>query len=170
MTDELLNLTHPCRTALAAIELDPLDLSPEVSAHLQSCPACTEARVQWLAQEDPMSALAPAGYFEQLPARVLRKLPPRLQAPKRHPFLWAAAVMLLGAGVGGGFMAGRAQRNPVVEAALPRTPADVLEINQPDAPFRETDEVLTEMEQLSPEQMQALLEKLKENQPTPDAP
>lgn len=171
MSQDFQNLPEPCRATLAAVEQDPLDLSPETFAHVRACPACAEARVLLLAQEESVQALAPASYFEQLPARVLRKLPPaRSQATTSRPFLWAAAVMLLGATTLGGFMAGRANRNPVVEAALPRTAADVQEASQADAPFHEKDEVLTEMEQLSPEQVQALIDKLKEKQPHTETP
>lgn len=165
MNLEVPNLPAACRQALAALELDALEPDPETSAHLRQCEACAEARVHWLAQEDVVPALAPAGYFENLPGRVLRKLPvPRGSSPAR-PYLWAAAAMLLGAATLGGFMAGRANRNPVVEAGLPRTPADVQESTVPDAPFHEKEEVLTEMEQLSPEQVKALVDKLKQPQP-----
>jgi hypothetical protein len=170
MTHELSHLPEPCRVALAAIEQAPLDLPAEASAHLRGCSACAEARVHWLAQEDALPVLAPKEYFEQLPARVLRKLPSKAKGSRSHPFLWAAAAMLLGAATLGGFMAGRANRNPMVEAALPRTPSEVQETSQADAPFHEKDEVLTEMERLSPEQVQALLDKLKEKSPSTESP
>ena len=160
MNQEIQNLPVACRQALAAIELNPLDLEAESSTHLQHCAACAETRVQWLAQEHVAQALAPAGYFENLPARVLRKLPARPKPVLARPYLWAAAAMLLGAATLGGFMAGRANRNPVVEAGLPRTPAEIQEVNLPDAPFHEKEEVLTEMEQLSAEQVKALVDKL----------
>ena len=125
MTEALTHLPETCRSALAAIEGDPLNLPREVADHLRACHACTEARVQWLAQEEAVPALAPAGYFEALPSRVLRKLPSKSPSSKSRPLLWSAAAMLLGAAALGGFLAGRANRNPVVEATLPRTPADV---------------------------------------------
>lgn len=168
MTDDLTRLPLPCQRTLAALEQDPLNLQPEAAAHLKACPACAEARILWLAQADADFGVAPAGYFEQLPARVLRKLPAKGQAWKPRPFLWAAAALLLGAGTLGGFLAGRANRNPVVEATLPRSPAEVQELNQADTPFQEKDEVLTEMEQLTPEQLKALAAKLKATPATPD--
>lgn len=170
MNPDLLNVPDACRAALAALEQDPLDLAPEVAAHLKACPACAEARVLWLAQEDASPALAPAGYFSHLPDRVMAKLPPKAPAKRAHPFLWAAAATLLGAAALGGFMAGRANRTPVVEASLPHAPAEVHEANQPEAPFQEKEEVLTEIEALSPEQIQALAAKLKATKSRTETP
>lgn len=169
MTQDLHHFPPSCQTVLTALAEDPLDLAPETAAHLRGCAACAETRVQWLAQQEGPATLAPAGYFDQLPSRVLRKLPAKSPARVSRPYLWAAAAMLLGAATLGGFMAGRANRNPVVEAKLPPTPADVQEVNQGDAPFHEKEEVLTEMEQLSPDQVKALLARLKDQQPKTDA-
>jgi hypothetical protein len=154
-------LPETCRQALVALEQDALDLAPEVAAHLRACPACAEARVMWLAQEEVAPALAPAGYFERLPARITAKLPTRVKPLNLRPWLWAAAAVLLMAGLTGGFLAGRAHRQPVVEASLPQPPAEVREVNQ-DLPFQEQDEVLGEADRLTPEQLQALMERLNE--------
>ena len=151
----------PCQQALAALEHDPLAPPPEVSEHLRTCAACAEARVLWLAQEDAAPALAPAGYFERLPGRVAAKLPTRPRSLSPRPWLWAAAAALLLAGVAGGFLAGRAHRAPVVEASLPQPAPEVRE-DVHEQPFRDQDEVLGEADRLTPEQLQALMDKLSE--------
>lgn len=151
-------MSERCQHALKAIEADPLDLPEEVLDHLRTCVACREARVHWLAQEEVPVALAPAGYFEHLPQRVLRKLPAR-RGPRHHAFLWlAAAGLALALGVGG-YLAGRAQRAPMVEASLDTTPADLSEL-LPETPFDEGDEVLSQFSDLSPEEAEAVLQRL----------
>jgi len=148
-----------CLEALAAIEADPLDLPGPVEAHLRGCPACSEARVSWLAMEDAPPAQAPAGYFDHLPGRILRKLPTR---PRRslHLGLWAmAAGLLMAVGVGG-FWLGRANQQPLVEAAV--TPATVeAPAALPDTPFMEGEDEVAQLRKLSPEEAKALLDGLE---------
>lgn len=167
MTEPRLDLPEACRAALEAIQADPLTLPPAARAHLRTCPSCAEARVQWLALEEAPAALAPAGYFERLPARILRKLPARRGSRRVHPALWAAAAaLMLGLGVGG-FLLGRIHRAPVVEATLPRTPAELKEV-APDTPFLEADDGVTQLRQLTPEEAEAVLKRLESapaNQP-----
>lgn len=165
MSEALIPLPEACEAALAAIERDPLDLPPEIRAHLRGCPACAEARVQWLALEDAPQALAPAGYFDRLPARVLRKLPARTGLLHRpHKLLWAAAAVLLMSGVGvGGFWLGKANRNPLVEAALPRTPGEAQELIT-DAPFQENEDAMSQLSTLSQEEAEAVLNRLEASQ------
>lgn len=145
---------------LAALEADPLNLPPDVEALVRRDPALAELRVQWLALEEAPAPLAPAGYFERLPGRVLGKLPgqPRRLAVRPTPLLWAAAAAALLAIGAGGFLAGRANRQPLVEAKAPEAPARYA---VGDAPFQETDDLLAQADQLSPEQLQALVKRLE---------
>jgi hypothetical protein len=132
-----------CSHTMAAVQVDPLEPGFEAEAHLRTCRACAETRVAYLAQEDVPGALAPAGYFDRLPDRILRKLPLRLALHQRvRPFTWAAAAVLLMAVGAGAFWVGRANRAPLVEATLPRTPAEIQEL--PDAPFQDHDEAFSE--------------------------
>lgn len=151
-----------CQTALAAIEADPLALSTEVLAHLRTCPACAEARVQWLALEDAPFALAPAGYFGNLPARILRKLPTRSETrPRLGRWIWAAAAVILMSGVGAtGFWAGRANQQPLVEATLPHAPKEVQEL-LPEAPFQEADDAMSQLSSLSNTDAEAVLARME---------
>ena len=159
-------MSERCQQALNAIETDPLELSEEVLAHLRICSACSEARVHWLAQEETPAVLVPAGYFEHLPQRILRKLPARRPASSRHhPGLWlAAAGLALALGVGG-YLAGRIQRAPLVEASLEKTPTDLNEF-LPEPPFDDGDDVLSQLSDLSPKDAEAVLQRL-ESAPRP---
>ncbi|BDU77209.1 hypothetical protein [Mesoterricola sediminis] len=155
-------LPSPCLEALKAIEADPLALPPAAEAHVARCPACAEARVTWLAMEEAPGALAPAGYFDRLPGRVLRKLPATRPALQRPALLWALAAGLMAAMGTGGFLLGRANRQPVVEASI--NPAAVpaaqdLPATLPDAPFQEGDEEITQLHNLSAEEAKALIDK-----------
>lgn len=162
MTPEIPSpLPEACAAAQAALERDALELSAADLAHVRACPACAEARVLWLAQEDAPATLTPAGYFERLPGRVAAKLPGRPKDGTLRPWLWAAAGALLAAGLAGGYLAGRATRPPVVEASLPRTAPEVHE-DVPEAPFQEKDDVLSKVDELSPEQLKALMDKLND--------
>ena len=152
--------------AMQAIEADPLNLPTDVAALVRLSPALSELRVHWLALEDlpTTSTNAPAGYFQALPGRVLRKLPIKLAVRHRsHPALWAAAAALLLAIGAGGFWAGKANRAPLVEAkAQESEPAKDLPVA--DAPFQENDDVLVQIQNLSPEEIQRIADKVKRGQ------
>ena len=107
-------------------------------------------------------ALAPAGYFDRLPDRILRKLPVRQALHHRvRPFTWAAAAALLVAVGAGAFWVGRANRTPLVEATLPRQP-EVIETSLmvSDIPFRDREEEAAQIQALTPEEMKAFLKDL----------
>lgn len=166
MNLELLPLPEPCATTLAAVQADPLEPGAEAERHMKICRACAETRIFYLAQEESSEVLAPAGYFDQLPGRVLRKLPARTALHRRMgPLAWAsAAAVLMAVGVGA-FLAGRANRTPYVEATLPR-PAETLEISIPDTPFHDREEEAAQLQTLSPDEMKALLKRLDPPAPT----
>jgi hypothetical protein len=127
---------------------------------MQICRACSEARVAFLAQEEPQEALAPAGYFERLPGRILGKLP---APPRVHPlvrrFYWGTAAALLLAVGGTAFWAGRANRAPLVEASLPRTAPEALDL-LPDSPFQDQDDAVTQLTALSDHDAEAVIRTL----------
>ena len=156
-------IPEACQRALAEIEADPLQLSVAVEAHVDRCPACSETRIAWLALQET-EAVAPAGYFERLPDRILSKLPagPRRQRP--HLALWAMAAALLLAVATGGFWAGRANRAPMVEATL--VPA-VVETRDalPDIPFQEGEDDYAQLPNLSPEQARMVIERVSRQEP-----
>ena len=164
MTETLLPVPEACAATLEALLLDPLDPGRPAEAHLLTCPACAEARVTYLAQEDFPAVLAPAGYFERLPDRVQRKLPARPSLQHRiRPFTWAVAAALLLAVGTGAFWAGQANRTPLVEAAMPH-PAELTE--PADVPFQDHEEEAAQLQTLNSEEMSALLKRLD----TPSAP
>ncbi len=161
MSDLLSSLPEACAAALKAIEADPCNPPAQVRAHLQGCPACAEARVLWLAQEEPPVALAPAGYFERLPARILGKLPAG-RRPVAHRTRWlAVAAALMALTAGGSFWAGRINREPLVEAKYAPDPKDP----QPELPFHDRYEVIEQFQNLSPEEAQVLLKQLEKKEP-----
>lgn len=161
MTAEPLPLPEACAAALSALEVDPMNPGPATESHMKTCTACSEARVFYLAQEDCPEVLAPAGYFERLPGRILRKLPTRSALRHRMgPLAWATAAGVLMAVGAGAFLAGRANRTPYVEAKLPRQP-DIIEVST-DTPFYNREEEAAEVQALSPEEIKALLERLDE--------
>jgi hypothetical protein len=157
-----LPLPDACSLTLEAILLDPLEPGPEAEAHMHTCRACSEARVAYLAQEDVPEVLAPSGYYDRLPARVLRKLPARPSLHRRlRPYAWAAAAALLMAVGAGAFWVGRANRTPLVEATLPRQPETVEStVTVSDTPFHDREEDAAELQTLTPEEMKALLKHL----------
>ena len=164
MNSSRMDFPPSCGLALQAIESNPLEVPAEVLDHLRSCPACAEARVQWLAMEDCPAALAPAGYFDRLPARILGKLPaPR---PARRPvgFLAAAAVILMLGTAAGAFWAGKANQNPPVDAMANK---EIREVPAGDAPFQEQDEILEPLQALSPDEASALLKSLEKPEAKP---
>lgn len=162
-----LQIPETCAASLAAIETDPMDPGPEAEMHLQVCRACSEARVFYLAQEESPEALAPAGYFERLPGRVLRKLPARPSLHHRMgPLAWAAAAAVLMAVGTGAFLVGRANRTPYIEATLPRQ-QDQLETSASDLPFHNHEEEAAQVQALSPEDMKALLKRLDSSPSSP---
>ena len=149
--------------AIQAIEADPLNLPAGVADLVRQSPPLSELRVHWLALQDTpaASATAPAGYFQALPGRVLRKLPIKLAVRHHaHPALWAAAAALMLAIGAGGFWAGKANRTPLVEAkAQELEPAKELLVA--DAPFQENDDVLVQIQNLSPKELQRIADKVK---------
>ena len=151
--------------ATKAIEADPLNLTSDIEALVRQSPALSEMRVHWLALEDPLQTgtSAPAGYFQALPGRVLRKLPVKTTLRHRlHPALWAAAAALMLAIGMGGFWAGKANRTPLVEAkAQESEPAKDLPVS--DAPFQEGDDVLVQIQNLSPDEIQRLSDKVRKS-------
>lgn len=159
MNPETLQMPAACRTTAAAVELDPLNPGPEAEAHMKRCTACSEARVAYLAQEEVPLALAPAGYFDRLPSRVLGKLPTSSRSVQsRHLFWGAAAALLLAVGVTA-FSVGRANRTPLVEASLPRITAEAQEV-LPDSPFQDSEDAVTALTALSPEDAEAVIRTL----------
>lgn len=151
--------------AVQAIEADPLNLTADVAVLVRQSHALSELRVHWLALEDPdTSIMAPPGYFQALPGRVLRKLPIKMVARQRaHPALWAAAAVLMLAMGAGGFWAGKANRTPLVEAkASESEPAKELPVA--DAPFQESDDVMVQIQNLSPEEIQRIADRVKKGQ------
>lgn len=166
MNAEPLALSDTCTAALAAVEADPLHPGPEAEAHMQICRACSEARIFFLAQEESPEALTPAGYFDRLPGRILRKLPARPSLHHRMgPLAWTAAAAVLMAVGAGAFLAGRANRPPYIEAALPRQP-EAPELLPADTPFHDREEDVSQVQALSPEEMKALLKRLDPPAPT----
>lgn len=161
-------LPPACQTALTALEADPLDVAPEVEAHLRVCPACREAQVHLLALEEaplpPYFDAVPAGYFERLPARVVGKLQARKPAFRPGPW-WMAAAAVLALGVGtAAFLAGRANRAPGMAEAAP-LPQEATALRKAPIPFKDAHESLDKLQELSPEEMQALLERLERDTP-----
>jgi hypothetical protein len=160
------NLTpEQLEQAMQAIEADPLNLPPDIAELVRQSPALSELRVHWLALDDPHqnAFMAPAGYFQALPGRVLRKLPIKAAAGRRsHPALWAAAAALMLAIGTGGFWAGKANRAPLVEARTQESePAKELPVA--DAPFQENDDVMVQIQNLSPEEIQRIADKVKKS-------
>lgn len=167
MSEVLRPLPEACSRTLDAVLREPLDPGIEAESHMKSCRACSEARVAYLAQEDAPEVLAPAGYHDRLPGRVLRKLPARPGLRHRmRPLAWAAAAALLMAVGAGAFWAGRANRTPYVEATLPRQP-EGLDISLPDTPFHDREEDAAQVQSLTPEEMKALLKQLDPPPPSP---
>jgi hypothetical protein len=161
MTQPLL-IPDVCALAMEAVLVDPMDPGAGAEAHMKICRACSEARVAYLAQEDIPEALAPAGYFDRLPDRVLRKLPVRSSLHQRMPRMaWAIAAALLMTVGAGAFWVGRANRTPLVEATLPRQP-DLIETSTtaPDTPFHDREEDAAQLQTLTPDEMKALLKHL----------
>jgi len=156
-----------CVPTMEAVLADPLDPGPEAETHLKICRACSEVRVAYLAQEESPEALAPAGYFERLPDRILRKLPARPRLRLRvGPFTWAAAAALLMAVGAGAFWAGRANRTPLVEATLPRTPSEIQEVI-PETPFLDPEDAVSQLTALSQQDADAVLRTLSDRQTQP---
>ena len=162
MMPELPPLSPSCQAALAAMEENPLELPEAVEAHLDVCPPCSEARVIWLSMEDNPEILAPAGYFEGLAYRIQRKLPARRKGLSRPIGIWlAAAGLLVALGLGTtGFFLGRAVRTPMVEASQPKSLVDTLEA-QPETPFYESEDPVTQLSDLTPQEAELAFQRLQ---------
>ncbi len=154
-------LPPACEAAMMALELDALEPGAEAEAHLRACAACREAQVLLLAQEEAPLPLVQAGYFERLPARVIGKLQTR-KTGFRPGTWWMAAAAVLALAVGtGAFMAGRANRTPVVEAeARPVEPPPHIE-----APFTDSQDELGKLQNMKPEEVRDLLNQLQTDPP-----
>ena len=164
MTRDILPLPDPCTRTLAAIEADALEAGRDAELHMKTCTACAEARVIYLAQEDAPDVLVPAGYFDRLPARVVGKLQARKPAFRPGPW-WMAAAAVLALGVGtAAFLAGRANRAPGMAEAAP-LPPEASALRKAPIPFKDAHESLDKLQELSPEEMQALLERLERDTP-----
>ena len=87
------------------------------------------------------------------------KLPARAPLHRRlAPLTWAAAAVLLMAVGAGAFWAGRANRAPLVEAALPRSAEPVeAATSVSDTPFHDREEDAAQVQSLSPDELKALL-------------
>lgn len=153
-----------CLQALDRIEADPLDLDAATAAHVDRCPSCSETRIAWLAQQET-DAVAPAGYFQRLPDRILAKLPAARRPQSRHYALWAMAAALLLAVATGGFWAGRANRTPMVEAALVQPAVETTRETLPDTPFQEGEDDYAQLPNLSPEQARMVIERVSQEDP-----
>lgn len=153
-------MSPACRTALAAIETDPLDPGVDAEAHMRSCTACSEARVAYLAQEEVPLALAPAGYFERLPGRIQGKLPARSRPIHTQRFFWGTAAALLLAVGGTAFWVGRANRTPLVEANLSRPAVELQDDDLTDTPFQDGEDALSQLTALSQEDAEAVIRAL----------
>lgn len=165
MSESFFTPPPECAAALKAIETDPLNLNKATLAHVRTCTACAEARVHWLAQEEVPYALAPSGYFDRLPERVLRKLPTRRYNPfTSRGLLWTAAATIIVAAALSGFLAGRANRTPVVMAEKHETIVDMREV-MPDTPFQENEDPLSQLSVLSEEEADAVLKRLDARKP-----
>ena len=74
--------------------------------------------------------------------------------------LWAAvAALMLATGVGG-FWAGKANRSPLVEAKAQESEPS-KDLQMADAPFQESDDVMVQIQNLSPEEIQSIADKVK---------
>ncbi|HET6329530.1 MAG TPA: hypothetical protein VFF76_01965 [Holophagaceae bacterium] len=173
MHEEMIPLPESCARALAALQADALEPGLEAEAHLRICAACAEARVLLLAQEDEPLPLAPAGYFESLPARIARKLPAARTRRSLPGWVWAAAAgILMAAGVGG-YLAGRATPAPPVLQPMAQQTVQPADPGGQDRalPFHDRDEDLAELGSLSPSEMKELvssLDKSKVDAPAPE--
>ena len=119
--------------------------------------------MHWLAQEEAPVPLAPAGYFEQLPRRILRKLPSGRAKGSRHTILWLAAAGLAWPWASAAIWRAGSSGPPWWKPAWrPRDPVELV----PDAPFDEGEDVLSQLSELSPEDAEAVLQRL-ESSPRP---
>jgi len=149
-----------CQNALRTIETDPLNMPPDAQKHVAACPPCSEARVMWLAQDDFVSPIAPMGYFDRLPGRVLQKLPVSLTRFRmRTPLLFSAASMILIACLSGYWFGRQSQPAPMImEAVMP--PRDMQDILQDPTSFSSI-ELFSQVQFLTPEETNALMKDLR---------
>jgi hypothetical protein len=155
-------LSPQCEAALAAFQNDPLDLPAEVEAHVRACSACHEARIVLLAQEDAPLPLVPTGYFERLPSRIQGKLPQRRAGFTFKPWMMAAAAALLVGVAGASFLAGRANRAPGIAQAEP-LPQELKALPKSTLPFHDAQDDLSRLQDMTPEEAQALVERLEQD-------
>jgi hypothetical protein len=153
-----------CQDALRAIELDALNLPLEALKHVSACSMCSEARVLWLAQEDFGHQLAPAGYFDKLPSRVLQKLPTAQKKPLyRLPLLFSAASILLFVALSGYWYGRQSQLSPIIlEAIVP--PKDIRDPFLNDPTSFSNIELFSQVSDLTAEEANSLMRDLKEQE------
>jgi hypothetical protein len=153
-------IPQACQNALEAIEQNPLALPKGALKHVAQCPMCSEARVMWLAQDEFEAPLAPAGYFDKLPGRVLQKMPSSPASPwLRLPLLASAASILFFAGMGG-YWYGRQTHPPIVlEAVMP--PRGAQDPFLQDFTSFTSIEAFSMVPSLTPEEVQELMKDLQ---------
>jgi len=153
-----------CQDALRAIEADAINLPIEALKHVSRCSMCFEARVLWLAQEDFPHQMAPAGYFENLPSRVLQKLPVAKKHPLyRLPLLLSAASLLLFAGLSGYWYGRQGHISPIIlEAIVP--PNNIRDPLLNDVASFYNIELFSQINDLTLEEAQALMNDLKKQE------
>jgi len=149
-----------CQNALRAIEVAPLNLPHDALEHISTCPSCSEARVMWLAQDDFDNPIAPMGYFDSLPTRLLKKLPiPSARFRLRAPLLISAASMTLIASAAGYWFGRQSQITPVImEAVIP--PRDMQDFLQDPTSFSSI-ELFSQVQYLTREETNALMRDLR---------
>ncbi|MCL1893786.1 MAG: hypothetical protein FWG02_06090 [Holophagaceae bacterium] len=155
-------LPDTCMVALSAIQSDPLELPSSVLDHISICPKCSEARVMWLAQEDFEYQIAPPGYFEKLPGRILQKLPvspSRLSF--RIPLLASAASLLLLTGISGYWYGRQSHQTTVVLEALVPAPKNIQDPFNLDFTSFTSIELFSKVESMTPEETKELMNGLK---------
>lgn len=156
-------LPEACVQASRDLERDPIQPSEATETHLKQCPACAEARILWIAQAEDPEPQVPVGYFERLPHRVLRKLPPPRSSRPSHTILLAAAGLLALALGLGGFWLGRAHQTPRLEATGPMFTPEATPVTE--VPFHEGETPYLALEELSSDEARALLHRLSDPNP-----
>ncbi|MCL1908800.1 MAG: hypothetical protein FWG12_05470 [Holophagaceae bacterium] len=161
----LSHISASCHAALQAIERSPLDLDSGSLKHISQCPMCSEARVMFLAQDDFDPCLAPAGYFDKLPSRVLQKLPVApVRFRLRTMLLISAASMFFLTGLGGYWYGRQSHLSTIVLEAVIPIPKDLQDPFFQDYTSFTSIELFSQVESMTPEETQKLMEGLKKQE------